>query len=79
MKHALIMKSRDKNLKAEGFDKSTTMIDFDTVRLHLSIIIQNSHLFNASPLLVSYILQMQKYSHRIYSRHIGDHMKIAHT
>jgi hypothetical protein len=33
-KNVLLMKSRDKDLKDEGFDKSTTMIDFDSVKIH---------------------------------------------
>jgi hypothetical protein len=37
MKNVLLMTSRDGNLKTEGFDKSTTMIDFDTVRHQFSI------------------------------------------
>lgn len=30
-KNALLMKSRDRDLSGEGYDKSTSLIDFDTV------------------------------------------------
>lgn len=34
-KNVLLMKSRDKDLREEGFDKSTSLIDFDTVSIYV--------------------------------------------